>query len=220
MSYALVHMFERPYTHTHEAAEETGNRYLANLGLEWSGLKGKKILDVGALNAEFEHAARQRGIEVISIDKSVDFGGEYMPPRDSKFVIANATTLPFRDASFDYVVAHMSVMQYVETSYREKPYLLYMEDVLREIHRTLIPGGQFRFTDTSLDESDLRKDEDVITPEKNTPAHDEWRMEREHETLERIAKRVGFSELKVVKYPESHPGQDEYILSHYFIATK
>ncbi|MBI5644892.1 class I SAM-dependent methyltransferase [Candidatus Kaiserbacteria bacterium] len=210
-------MIERSHTHNREAAEAAGNRYLSNLGLSWGELQGKRILDVGAMSAEFENAARRRGINVISLDKGLD-DGEYAPPTDSRFVVANATKLPFKDESFDYALAHMSVMNYIENGYEEK-YLNYVEDALREACRVLKPDGQFRFTDTLLDEQELQRGS-AAAPDKKSDAYKEWRMEREHQALEEMAKRAGFRELKLVQYPDSHPEKEEYNLSHYYIAIK
>ena len=211
-------MIERPTTHNQEATEQTANRYLVNLGLEWNDLRGKQVLDIGALNAEFESAARRRGVEVISVDKVAD--GEYMPPIDSKFVVANATKLPFKDESFDYALAHMSVMNYMEDDYKDEDHILYIEDVLRETCRILKPEGQFRFTDTALDDTDLRRGEDDVVPDRGSDTYKEWRMVREHQLLEEMTRRVGFRELQLKRYPESHPEKDVYVLSHYYTAIK
>jgi len=214
-------MIERPRTHKQEIAEETANLYLANLGLEWDELRGKKVLDIGAMNAEFEHAARRRGVDVTSLDKEV-IDGEYMPPTDSRFVVANATKLPFKNESFDYAVAHLSVMNYIEKGYRAEEYLRYVEDALRETCRILKSNGRFHFTDTALGDNELRRGEDDMVPEKESDAYDAWRMEREHQILEEVAKRVGFRELKFATYTGSQRARakEEFLLTHYYIAIK
>ena len=71
-----------------------------------------------------------------------------------------------------------------------------------------------------MDAYELQRSEDDVVPEKKSDAYDEWRMEREYQVLEEIIKRIGFRELKLERYSESHPGKDEYLLSHYYIATK
>lgn len=210
---------ERPSTHLLETAEDTAALYLSNLGLEWSDLQGKKIVDIGALNAAFENAGRRRGIDITSLDMEVA-EGEYMPPTDSRFVVANATKLPFRDEAFDYAVAHMSVTNYLEKGYKEEDYLSYIEDVLREVFRVLRPEGQFRFMDTATDDDDLRKDETDVIPDRTSDEYSRWRIEREHQMLENMATRIGYRELRVEKYPDSHPAKDEHVLSHYYIAYK
>jgi len=181
-------------------------------------LQGRKVLDVGAMNAAFESAARGHGVDVVSLDKEVA-PGDFAPPADSRFVIANATELPFGDGTFDYVLAHMSAMNYVEDAYRDKDYAQYIEAVLREAYRVLRPGGQFRFTETALDDEALRNNAEV-RPDRHSVAYGEWRMKREFRFLEEILRRVGFCELRIERYPESHPGKEEYLLSHYYIALK
>lgn len=214
-------MIERPRTHTLEVAEETANTYLGNLGLEWSRLTGKKVLDIGALDAAFENAARRRGVDVISVDKDV-IEGEHAPPKDSNYVIANATKLPFGDEAFDYAIAHTSTMNYIEKEYDiDTEYGAYVEDALREASRVLKAGGQFRFTSTLLDAKDLREGDEAV-PEKKSEAHDEWLTEREHRYLEPIAKRAGFKELQVVRYvgEQRVRAMEDYCMTHYFVAVK
>ena len=55
-----------------------------------------------------------------------------------RFVAADGTALPFRDASFDEVIGHVS-LPYMNTS-----------AALREIYRVLVPGGVFVVTVHSL----------------------------------------------------------------------
>src|SRR5450755_3343913 len=48
--------------------ELTATAYLQDLGLDWKDLAGKVVLDLGAGLARFAQAARQRGIQVTSVD--------------------------------------------------------------------------------------------------------------------------------------------------------
>ena len=198
--------------------------YLRNLGLEWSQLEGKKVLDIGAMNAAFENAARRRGVEVTSIDKEF-IEGDYAPPQDSHYVVANATQLPFGDETFDYAIAHTSVMNYIEQKYDfDKGYIKYFEGALREACRVLKADGQFRFTRTFLDEQELRESDDDVVPEKESDAYDEWLTAREYKFLEIIAKQVGFKELQVVAYTGELRERMKYDynnkMTHYFVAVK
>lgn len=214
-------MIERPRTHTIEEAETTADIYLGNLGLEWSQLKGKNVLDIGAMDAAFENAARRRGVNVTSVDKDV-IEGDYAPPKDSNYVVANATKLPFADDAFDYAIAHTSTMNYIEEKYDfDTEYLKYVEDALREASRVLKPGGRFHFTATLLDEQELREGDEAV-PEKDSEAYDGWIIEREHRFLEVIAKRAGFKELQVVRYTgtQRERAKEEYMMTHYFVAIK
>lgn len=191
-------MIERPRTHNREDAEEIAGLYLANLGLQWSDLQGKKVLDMGAMNAAFEHVARQRGVDIVSLDNEVAEGG-FVPPIDSRIVIANATRMPFKNETFDYALAHMSVFNYLEKGYNDNEYLKYYEDALRETYRVLKPDGQIRFTDLAMEDRNV---------------------ENEKRIVEELSKRAGYRDIQAIVYPESHPPKKEYRLTHYYIAIK
>ncbi len=214
-------MIERPRTHSRERAEETAHLYLENLGLRWEDLLGIKVLDIGSMSAEFEHAARSRGVDVVSLDKEI-VEGENVPPKDSQFVVANATKLPFKDESFGFALAHMSVGNYIERGYKEHEYLQYLNDVFREASRILKPGGQFRLTSTALDAHDLSRGNNDVAPELKSDAYDDWCMEREYPILADVAARAGFSQLRIGKYSGQHQkrAKEQFLLTHYFIATK
>jgi ubiquinone/menaquinone biosynthesis C-methylase UbiE len=120
------------------------------------------------------------------------------------YVIAKATKLPFGNETFDYAIAHTSVMNYIEDEYDfESEYEKYVEDALREAARVLKTGGQFRFTRTLFDEKELRRGGEAI-PETGTELYDTWLAERERTFLEEMAKRAGFKELQVMPYTGDH----------------
>ena len=185
-------MKERPRTHTFENAERVGELYLADLGLAWEELQGKKVLDIGAGPAEFENAARRRGIEVVSMDNMSDL---HVPPRDSRYVVAEATQLPFNEGLFDIALSHMSVTNYGPESAAE--YTRFLQEVLRDACRVLKRNGEFRFMDTRVEPS-----------------------EREDEIVADLAARAGFREVRRGEYDRLRPVQEEYRLSHFYIATK
>jgi SAM-dependent methyltransferase len=188
-------MLERPRTHSTENAEFVGVMYLENLGLHWEALRGKKVLDIGAGGAEFEHAARRRVVDVISVD---NLKGEFAPPQDSRYVAADSGLLPFANDSFDYAFAHMSVTNYGAEDDSLEGYMRYLESALKEACRVLKSDGEFRFTDTRLEGS---------------PAE-------EHRLVEELAKRAGFRELRLKKHKELSETQKDYNVSHYFVAIK
>lgn len=211
---------ERPPTHNREMASETAERYLRNLGLSWSELKGKKVLDVGAGTGEFEHVARKQGVDVVSMDMGVGQDPDYMPPKDTVFVVARATKMPFPDETFDFAVAHMSVTNYREDGYSDHESLRYLEDTFRETARILKPDGQFRFMQGSIDEEDVALFHQTSREEAMKGRGKRLSVEQEHQVFEELVKRAGFRELKLDVYPDSHPEKDDYRLSHHYSAYK
>lgn len=211
-------MIERPSTHSQEAADATGELYLGNLNLEWDDLRGKKVLDIGAMSAKFENAARRRGVDVVSIDNYPELGGDYIPPKDSSFVIAQARALPFNNEVFDYVLAHMSVMQYETNQF----FPIEVESVLREACRVLRTGGEFRFTDTGMSNEELQHDVNDMIPDETNDEYATWRMEREREFISNASKRAGFRDLQLEWRNETrHPHPKDFLnLNYHYVARK
>lgn len=108
---------------------------LGRLGLKWEDLKGKKILDIGAGSAEVAQAAAKKGIEVISLDLNLPED----PVKVTKYIIADARTLPLISGGFDLVIAHAAPPASVVGSKDEAKKIFY------EAVRVLKPGGEFRF---------------------------------------------------------------------------
>jgi SAM-dependent methyltransferase len=214
--------FRRPRAHPLETANETAEDYLIDLGLTWSELAGKKVLDIGAWSGEFESAAREHDVDVISLDRALE--SIDATPTENQLVVALATKLPFSSETFDCAVAHMSVFNYREDGYKEEEYLLYAEDSLREACRVLKKGGEFRFLDLSLEASEIQKDDNDIAPEEGTEAFDIWYATRQCEFLTEIATRAGFSNLQAIPYSsleKEHQKKVGFVnMRHYLIATK
>jgi len=96
----------------------------------------KCILDIGCgdgwLLAEAPAAATRR--LRVGVDLSMARLLDSRHFNCLRFVAADGTALPFRDASFDEVIGHVS-LPYMNTS-----------ATLREIYRVLVPGGDFVVT--------------------------------------------------------------------------
>ncbi len=82
-----------------ETPEETFKRYQSQLALDEKSLVGKRILDVGSNDSLFEQYLEQKypGTGVVSMDLSKVKGIS---------VQGNSEQLPFKDESFDVIVAH------------------------------------------------------------------------------------------------------------------
>ena len=102
-----------------------------------NGLSG---LDIGCGEGHNTRLLAERGARVTAIDISKKFishsrDSERKQPLGIRYEIASAVDLPFDEASFDFTVAFMSLMDIPET-----------ERVLAEVFRVLRPGGFFQFS--------------------------------------------------------------------------
>jgi SAM-dependent methyltransferase len=103
--------------------------------------EGQKYLEVGCGNGTLcKHMAREYRMDVTGADVAPDQieraqkDAEYMP--NLRFMVLDATELPFDDASFNIVLSS-GVMHHI----REWP------DAIEEIARVLRPGGYFVYWD-------------------------------------------------------------------------
>jgi ubiquinone/menaquinone biosynthesis C-methylase UbiE len=103
-------------------------------------VRGLSGLDIGCGEGHNTRLLAERGARVSAIDVSDVFikyaqQEEERTPRNIDYRVASAVALPFGDASFDFAVAFMSLMDIPETS-----------RVLAEAHRILKPGGFLQFS--------------------------------------------------------------------------
>lgn len=125
----------------HDDPEDIAAAYCRNLGFTWEELQGKTVLDVGAGQAPFARAAKERGVTVTSMDIAPGGWGheEEGMPKDVPYLVEDfraGTSLPAE--SFDLIVGKASIGGMAETA----------EDfaaVIAEAKRLLKPGGEFRF---------------------------------------------------------------------------
>jgi len=90
-------------------------------------LAGRTLVDLGCGPGYYTRALRARGATVIPVDNSADELGDD-PPEGA--LLADATALPFEDASVDGVVCS-NLLEHTPDA----------EAVIREIERVLRPGG-------------------------------------------------------------------------------
>jgi SAM-dependent methyltransferase len=95
----------------------------------------RRVLDVGTGEGQIARLAVQLGCEVVGVDPTLNqIRVAHERGGGARYARANATALPFPDASFDSVVVCL-VFEHIE-QYRE---------AIAEIARVLEPGGSFAF---------------------------------------------------------------------------
>jgi SAM-dependent methyltransferase len=123
------------------------DEYIELLNINESDL-GTTVLDLGSgMDEKFSKEASERNIHVVSLNpkllRSMNINEAKAPYNNiewqKKSVAALARNLPFKDCTFDSVVAVESIPQYLEDTY-ESYY-----DAFREICRVLKPGGKAFF---------------------------------------------------------------------------
>jgi ubiquinone/menaquinone biosynthesis C-methylase UbiE len=105
-------------------------------------LSGMRVLEIGCGRGDFSIwlAGKYEGSEVTGVDFSeaaIETARERARASNSpaRFEVGDAEALNFADGSFDYVIS-CECMEHVQ-----RP-----EQMAREIHRVLSPGGQFILT--------------------------------------------------------------------------
>lgn len=106
------------------------------------GVEGLAGLDLGCGEGYNTRLLAERGARMFAIDVAPSFvryarEGEQGRPVGIRYAAASAQRLPFRDASFDFATAFMSLMDMPEP-----------HAALREAWRVLKPGGFLQFSIT------------------------------------------------------------------------
>ncbi|ADI11107.1 putative methyltransferase [Streptomyces bingchenggensis BCW-1] len=111
------------------------------------GLKGLDVLEVGAGAAQCSRWLAAQGARPVALDIShrqlrhalrIDTEARTSGPGPIALVQADATVLPFRDASFDLACSAYGAIPFVADPVR----------VMREVHRVLRPGARWVFSVT------------------------------------------------------------------------
>lgn len=106
--------------------DRTEKRLVFSLLTKHSG----KALDLGCGTGNYTLELKKRGFDVIGLDASERMV-EIARQKGANCIVGNAYSLPFPDESFDLV---MSITMF---EFLHRP-----EEVVREIHRVLKPGGE------------------------------------------------------------------------------
>lgn len=127
---------------------EIAQSYLNDFEITWKNLKQTKILDLGAGDASFGSEARKRNIFVVSIEINPEFYRREGLLRSTTlrkipYIKGNMIQLPFRDETFDLIIAHSigpieSFRSGVLIAADEKDFSDHNDEILR----VLVPNGQ------------------------------------------------------------------------------
>lgn len=103
---------------------------------DWAG---KEVLDLGCAGGFMAEAMAEKGAKVTGIDpaeQAIDAARAHAAQmgHDIRYDVGVGESLPYADASFDYVVC-VDVLEHVQD----------LDQVLREVARVLRPGGLFLF---------------------------------------------------------------------------
>jgi len=126
-----------------------GVSYDTLLGFNFETMRGKKVLDIGSsLGSNFSEEAKKYNADVVSI--SPDFKDK-TPDNKNKNVAARVQQLPFKDNTFDYIVASYSIPYYLPYDFAE------YNRSISEILAVLKPGGKAYFYPINTEQKKLIK---------------------------------------------------------------
>ena len=147
------------------------------INLKVKSLKGrgvKSVLDLGGGSGWYTWQLKKIAPEVEIINMDIQIFGE--PNKELSQVIADMTALPFRNSSFDAVVAHASLHHVPEK----------LTNVLKDINRILKPTGTLLIAEPTEGNPISGLAKKVIS----TDHHDEGEKPFHHSTLEKAVKAI------------------------------
>ncbi len=140
--------------------------YLTAVGLDWEDLENKKVLEIGAGLASFAQEAKKKNIDVTSLEKNPGlWEDEGQPSQETPYIQSDASELPFKEESFDYIFSK-AAPPIISSNKKE------VKHILKEAERVLKEGGEFHFGPADLDasifsEEELNKEVDGIFQDIN-----------------------------------------------------
>ena len=129
-----------------ESKESLVETNLSDLGLTLDDLEGKKVLDVGAGPALVGEAARERGVDITSLDADPaqwTQGPTSVDIPEVPYVQGQAERMPFPDETFDLIIDRAGPLN-ADAINTEG----YVQRVFTEAMRVLKTGGELRFGPT------------------------------------------------------------------------
>ncbi len=164
---------------------------------------GEKFLEIGCGKGWFTERMAACGARITAFDiqrEFVETARQRIPAGHMKFLVADGEFLPFRDGSFDgtygaVVLHHLPI-----------------ENVLRELHRVLKPGGRLIYAEPNM-----------LNPQVWLMKNVGWigrRMgESPNETaffkgqIRRLLERFGFEDIQIKPFDFLHPQTPEFLMN-------
>jgi SAM-dependent methyltransferase len=112
--------------------EQAAASFIAKALVDLGGRQPITILDLGCGSGRLVRSFRALGLDAWGCDIQATWGANDSSAKHLRVIpLASSYRLPFQDASFDSVVS-TSVLEHAQNK----------DEIFREIHRILIPGGQ------------------------------------------------------------------------------
>lgn len=129
------------------------HKYLRQLGLKISDLKGGKLLDIGSEASSFVRVAVSQGINAVALDTAVH---PALLEKTTPFVRGDAVRLPFADDTFDWIVSNAGPLQNIQWfGTGDQADQLGPYPAIAEAIRVLKSGGEIRFPFSTNQRPDL-----------------------------------------------------------------
>lgn len=142
-----------------EDVEMRAMNVLRRLGVNWSDLKGRDVLEIGAGAGEIGRAAKKRGINYTSLEQDPEHWKDSENfSEEMEYVVASAENIPFDDNHFDLILSHAAPPVISSTKAEASA-------TIKEAVRVLKPGGVFRFGPVYLNAAIFEESELFTTEE-------------------------------------------------------
>jgi len=125
--------------HENRPLSEKAQDVLDAVGLTWEKLEGKRLLEIGSGLAVLGQVAKEKGVDVVSLEKNPEMWGEDGEvPKNIEYIVGDAEKIPLEDNSVEIVISKAAPPTISKT--KEE-----VTNVIDEAMRILKPGGVFRF---------------------------------------------------------------------------
>ncbi len=175
----LEHLIARQFDRMRDAPylplSTTADDFRVAAALEFFGsVSGKRLIDVGCGKGRLAEHLLGRGAFVFGVDPSSEMLARARRIRGLVLALASATTLPFRDGSFDFAVC-AEVLQHIPNP----------ERAVNEVARVLRKGGKALFIDRSALALDKRTLLPVTVAKRLGELRGKWMYPRDFPFRER-----------------------------------